>query len=66
MSGLANRIVSTFSDLTVGTVIVLVHVVLANRHAERPDRLGRPNRPSQVTWRTESDGTRAWKTQISP
>lgn len=33
MSGLANRIVHRFSDLTVGTVIVLVHVALANRQA---------------------------------
>jgi len=31
MTGLANRIVNRFSDLTVGTVIVLVHVALANR-----------------------------------
>ena len=31
MWSLADRIVKTVSDVTVGTVIVLVHVVLADR-----------------------------------
>jgi hypothetical protein len=38
MWGVADRIVKTFSDLTVGTVIVLVHVALADRQAERSHR----------------------------
>jgi len=38
MWGVADRIVKTFADLTVGTVIVLVHVALADRHAERTHR----------------------------
>lgn len=66
MSGLANRIVNRLSDLTVGTVIVLVHVALANREVDRPDRPDDPNRPNRPTWRTGSDGARAWRPQISP
>ena len=31
----ANRVVKTVSDMTVGTVIVLVHVALAEREHER-------------------------------
>jgi hypothetical protein len=55
--GVADRIVKTVSDLTVGTVIVLVHVALAEREAER-------RRPPLA--RTNVDGTRVWPTQISP
>ena len=32
----ATRIVRTVSDVTVGTVIVMVHVALAERQAQRP------------------------------
>jgi hypothetical protein len=32
MWNLADRVVKAVSDVTVGTVIVLVHVVLADRH----------------------------------
>ena len=38
MWGVADRMVKTFADLTVGTVIVLVHVALADRQAERTHR----------------------------
>jgi hypothetical protein len=38
MWGVADRFVKTFADLTVGTVIVLVHVALADRQAERTHR----------------------------
>jgi hypothetical protein len=33
MWNLADRVVKAVSDVTVGTVIVLVHVMLADRHA---------------------------------
>jgi hypothetical protein len=35
MWNLANRVVKTVSDMTVGTVIVLFHVALAEREHER-------------------------------
>jgi hypothetical protein len=35
MWDLANRITRTISDMTVGTVIVLVHVALADREHEK-------------------------------
>lgn len=35
MWNLADRVVKAVSDLTVGTVIVLVHVVLADRNSRR-------------------------------
>ena len=48
----------TVSDVTVGTVIVLVHVALAEReHADRTSRSA-----PQLS----ADGTRIWKSQISP
>jgi len=36
MWNLADRVVKAVSDMTVGTVIVLVHVVLADRNSRRP------------------------------
>lgn len=36
MWNFADRIVKAVSDVTVGTVIVLVHVVLADRNNRRP------------------------------
>lgn len=35
MWNIADRVVKAVSDLTVGTVIVLVHVVLADRNTRR-------------------------------
>jgi hypothetical protein len=35
---LADRAVKAVADVTLGTVIVLVHVALADRKAERPVR----------------------------
>jgi len=48
MWSLANRITRTISDMTVGTVIVLVHVALADREHERKKRQreARPQLPS--------------------
>jgi len=43
MWSLADRVVKAVSDVTVGTVIVLVHVVLADR-AKRPVTRGEPHR----------------------
>ena len=53
----ADRIAKTFSDLTLGTVIVLIHATLADRRSERRLRAMQHSTP---------DGTRVWKTQISP
>lgn len=36
MWSLADRMVKAVSDITVGTVIVLVHVALADRNARKP------------------------------
>ena len=52
----ADRIAKTFSDLTLGTIIVLVHATLADRSSRRA-RAMRHSTP---------DGTHVWKTQISP
>lgn len=49
-----DRIGKVISDVTVGTVIVLVHVALADRRSSRRLRSSRP------------DGTSVWHTQISP
>jgi len=38
MWGVADRIVKGVSDLTVGTVIVIVHVMLADRQSGRIER----------------------------
>ena len=38
MWGVADRMMKMFADLTVGTVIVLVHVALADRQAARTNR----------------------------
>ena len=43
MWSLADRMVKAVSDVTVGTVIVLVHVVLADRH-RRPTQQVVPQR----------------------
>lgn len=43
MWSLADRVVKAVSDVTVGTVIVLVHVVLADR-ARRPSPAREPER----------------------
>jgi hypothetical protein len=42
MWSLADRVVKAVSNMTVGTVIVLVHVALADR--ERPSRSRLPSR----------------------
>ena len=39
MWNLADRMVRTVSDVTIGTVIVLVHVVMADRARDKPKRL---------------------------
>lgn len=54
---LADRFAKTFSDYTIGTAIVLAHVVLANRETSRSRELQRE---------AMRDGTRVWRTQISP
>lgn len=52
MWGVADRTMKMFADLTVGTVIVLVHVALADREAARTNRAlltsgaGEPRAPS--------------------
>jgi len=56
MWGTADRIVKTFADLTIGTVIVLVHVALADRQAQRARR---------TLLKSGIDGTRTWSSQIS-
>ena len=38
MWGVADRMMKMLADLTVGTVIVLVHVALADREAARSNR----------------------------
>jgi hypothetical protein len=45
MWSFADRIMKTVSDVTVGTVIVLVHVMLADRSSSRADthRLAEPS-----------------------
>ena len=53
-----DRVTRTISDLTVGTVIVLVHVALADREVSKQRRA-----PRVVTM---ADGTRVWRSQISP
>jgi hypothetical protein len=45
------------SDLTIGTVIVLVHVALSDRKRART--------PSPLL-QTTADGTRIWRSQVSP
>ncbi len=57
MRALAARITNTLSDLTIGTVIVLVHVAIADREASRRSR---------VLDGATVDGRRFWRTQISP
>ena len=57
MRSFVGKVAQTVSDLTVGTVIVLVHVALADRDARRGDRL-----LPQAT----RDGGRLWPSQISP
>lgn len=47
MWSFADRITKTVSDLTVGTVIVLFHVALADRQSRQPKRaLSDRNAPS--------------------
>ena len=47
MWSFADRIAKTVSDLTVGTVIVLFHVALADRQSRQPQRaLDGRNSPS--------------------
>jgi hypothetical protein len=50
------RLVKTISDVTLGTVIVVAHAQLANRDLRRRDV-----RPIVLP-----DGTRVWRSQISP
>ena len=57
MRTFVGRVAQTVSDLTVGTVIVLVHVALADREASRGARL---------LPRDTQAGTRVWPSQISP
>jgi len=51
---LADRIIKTIADVTIGTVIVLAHVALADRHNPSARQHRRIN------------GERVWRTQISP
>jgi hypothetical protein len=51
-----DRVVKTFSDLTLGTMIVLAHAAIAHRRS-RPDR---------ALYVTTADGTRMWRSQVSP
>jgi hypothetical protein len=44
MWSLADRLVKAVSDVTVGTVIVLVHVALADRSRKLPPQLPTPKR----------------------
>jgi hypothetical protein len=44
MRGLADRVAKAVSDVTVGTVIVLVHVALAERERARQTRRGERER----------------------
>jgi hypothetical protein len=53
----ANRVGRVISEMTVGTVIVLMHVALADRRSSRAHRPGH-----ELT----ADGRRIWRTQISP
>jgi hypothetical protein len=46
MWSLADRMVKAVSNITVGTVIVLVHVALADRAADRARRLKPQRLPS--------------------
>ena len=47
MWSLANRVVKAVSDVTVGTVIVMVHVALADRGSDRARRAAKsPQLPS--------------------
>ena len=55
---LADRVLNTVSDLTVGTVVVLVHIGLARRQRVPSERL--------VLLASTSDGTRIRRTQIRP
>jgi hypothetical protein len=57
MWNLADRIFKTMADVTVGTLIVMVHVTLADRQAMRSRR---------ALDQTNPDGTRSWRSQISP
>ena len=52
-----HRFVETVSDLTVGTVIVLVHVALAERDAKRP----RATSPDAASARR-----RPWRSSLGP
>jgi hypothetical protein len=54
---IAARIPRAISDVTIGTVIVLAHVVLAKRDVRRRREL----QPHELP-----DGTRVWRSQISP
>jgi hypothetical protein len=52
-----DRIAKTLSDMTIGTMIVLFHVTLADRQRRRALPELRDS---------SSDGTRVWRSQISP
>ncbi|MGE5187222.1 MAG: hypothetical protein ACM31C_34475 [Acidobacteriota bacterium] len=54
-----DRILRTVSDFTIGTVIVLVHAALAQRGTSRP-------RSTPLAPQSLRDGTRVWRSQISP
>jgi len=54
---LAARIPRAISDVTLGTVIVLAHMALARRDVRRRRDL----EPEAL-----ADGTRVWRSQISP
>lgn len=48
MWNLADRVVKAMSDVTIGTVIVLVHVAMADRAHERKRLPAPPPRPTFV------------------
>ncbi|HSD88849.1 MAG TPA: hypothetical protein VLB44_15080 [Kofleriaceae bacterium] len=54
---LAARIPRTIADATIGTVIVIAHIALAKRDVRRRREL----EPHELP-----DGTRVWRSQISP
>ncbi len=53
------HLLGAVSDFTIGTVIVLVHAALAQRKPSRP-------RAVELDRASLRDGTRVWRSQISP
>jgi hypothetical protein len=64
MWSIADRIVKTMSDVTIGTVIVLVHVALAERQSQRIAPVSPVSRP--VSQRASRHATRVQHGAGSP